>query len=133
MPAEPALLPSGTSHIIGIFAMLATETLRSRMQERMIIAGFNARGVIVHWAEFDGGADHILFDLDHLGAIMSDPGTQYIAMAHNHPSGNPYPSKEDIRTTRRLADFCNETGLKLVEHIIIGSTENHHIFAQSRA
>lgn len=121
------------SHIIDVFEELARETLRQRNTERLIIAGFNARGVIIHWVERDGASDHILLDMEYLGAILSDPGCHYIALAHNHPSGCPRPSRADMHTTRYIADFCNETGAKLVEHIIIGRRENHSIFRDSPA
>lgn len=39
---------------------------------------------------------------------------------HNHPSGDPEPSTEDIETTTRLRDAGNIIGIKLVDHIIIG-------------
>lgn len=131
LPAVRANAPE--SHIIDVFEELARETLWQRNTERLIIAGFNARGMIIHWVERDGASDHILFDMEHLGTILSDPSCHYIALAHNHPSGCPRPSRADIRTTRYIADFCNETGAKLVEHIIIGRSENHSIFRDSLA
>lgn len=43
-----------------------------------------------------------------------------ILLLHNHPSGNPTPSREDIILTRRLADTGNMIGIPLLDHIIIG-------------
>ena len=39
---------------------------------------------------------------------------------HNHPSGDPYPSEDDIRITRRIEKGTEILDLKLVDHIIIG-------------
>ncbi len=39
---------------------------------------------------------------------------------HNHPSGDPSPSKEDIVVTKKLGDIGNIHGIYLVDHIIIG-------------
>lgn len=83
---------------------------------------------MLHWTELSGSASRVLFDTDLLTIPLSDPAICYILIAHNHPSGNPHPSRADIVTTRSLADFCNEAGVKLVDHIIVGRTENHHIF-----
>lgn len=47
-----------------------------------------------------------------------------IAVAHNHPSGDTTPSKEDIEVTKRLKDACNVMGVNLLDHIIIGY-KNH--------
>lgn len=43
-----------------------------------------------------------------------------IILIHNHPSGDPTPSKEDIEVTRRIAKCGEVIGIKLVDHIIIG-------------
>lgn len=41
-------------------------------------------------------------------------------MVHNHPSGSEKPSKEDIAATKEIMRACNLTGLRLLDHIIIG-------------
>ncbi|HEX2966673.1 MAG TPA: DNA repair protein RadC [Syntrophorhabdaceae bacterium] len=43
-----------------------------------------------------------------------------VVLAHNHPSGNPEPSEEDLRITRRLADAGRIIGIEVLDHIIIG-------------
>lgn len=43
-----------------------------------------------------------------------------ILLAHNHPSGDPEPSREDIDTTQRLVNSGNILGIKVLDHIIIG-------------
>lgn len=43
-----------------------------------------------------------------------------IILLHNHPSGDPTPSKEDILLTRRVSDAGNLLGIPLLDHIILG-------------
>lgn len=43
-----------------------------------------------------------------------------IILLHNHPSGDPTPSREDMLLTRRLADVGNMIGITLLDHIVIG-------------
>ncbi|MDR7870279.1 MAG: DNA repair protein RadC [Tissierellaceae bacterium] len=43
-----------------------------------------------------------------------------IILLHNHPSGDPQPSNEDINITHRLSDVGNLVGIKVLDHIIIG-------------
>ena len=43
-----------------------------------------------------------------------------IILIHNHPSGNPYPSQEDIRLTANLKKACSLMDIQLHDHIIIG-------------
>lgn len=42
------------------------------------------------------------------------------AMIHNHPSGDPTPSQEDIRLTSRIKESSKIVGINLIDHIIIG-------------
>lgn len=44
-----------------------------------------------------------------------------IVLMHNHPSGDPSPSSEDIRLTSRLREVGDLHGIKVVDHVIIGS------------
>jgi DNA repair protein RadC len=44
-----------------------------------------------------------------------------ILLYHNHPSGDPCPSADDLVFTRRLADAGEVMGIRLVDHLVIGS------------
>ncbi len=48
-----------------------------------------------------------------------------IILIHNHPSGDPTPSKEDINITNRLLEVGDLVGIKVLDHIIIG--DNNYI------
>lgn len=39
---------------------------------------------------------------------------------HNHPSGDPTPSREDIEVTKRLAECGKIIGIEILDHLIIG-------------
>lgn len=54
-------------------------------------------------------------------AILSNAAS--IIIAHNHPSGNSYPSKEDIAVTKRLSDAGGILGISVIDHVIIGDDE----------
>lgn len=43
-----------------------------------------------------------------------------IILVHNHPSGDPSPSKEDIEITRRLVQAGSIMGIDVIDHLIIG-------------
>ncbi|MBQ3545929.1 MAG: DNA repair protein RadC [Lachnospiraceae bacterium] len=49
----------------------------------------------------------------------------YIVLIHNHPSGDPTPSREDLIITKRIKDAGNIIGISLIDHIIIG--DNNYI------
>jgi DNA repair protein RadC len=44
-----------------------------------------------------------------------------IVLAHNHPSGDPAPSSDDIRTTRDAADAGRLLGIEVVDHLVFGA------------
>ena len=47
-------------------------------------------------------------------------GAASIILCHNHPSGDPEPSKEDIQVTNRLVKAGEIIGIEVLDHIILG-------------
>lgn len=47
-------------------------------------------------------------------------GATSIVLAHNHPSGDPEPSRDDIALTRRLSESAELLGIPLRDHIVFG-------------
>jgi len=43
-----------------------------------------------------------------------------IIAVHNHPSGDPAPSRADIQVTRQLRESAKVIGIELIDHIIVG-------------
>jgi DNA repair protein RadC len=43
-----------------------------------------------------------------------------VCLLHNHPSGDPTPSREDIYATKRIRDAGRLLGIQLIDHIVIG-------------
>jgi DNA repair protein RadC len=48
-------------------------------------------------------------------------GVAHLVLVHNHPSGDPTPSKEDVNLTRQLVEGARILGLRLHDHIVIGN------------
>jgi len=57
-------------------------------------------------------------------------GSAAIILVHNHPSGDPSPSRADIRITRSIADAGERMGIVLHDHIIIGLNGHVSLRAQ---
>lgn len=51
-------------------------------------------------------------------------GAAAIVVAHNHPSGDPEPSVEDITLTKRLVGCGELLGIPLLDHIIVGASDS---------
>lgn len=75
----------------------------------------------------------ITLSIGTVNASVADPreifiqalkyGAVFIILIHNHPSGDPAPSREDIRLTRQLQKAGNLIGIGLSDHIIIGDNK----------
>lgn len=48
-------------------------------------------------------------------------GAAAVVVAHNHPSGDPSPSPQDIEVTKRLIEASGIIGIKLLDHVIVGN------------
>jgi len=47
-------------------------------------------------------------------------GASALILVHNHPSGDPTPSRADIDMTKQLAEACKSLGIALHDHVVIG-------------
>ena len=45
----------------------------------------------------------------------------HIVVCHNHPSGDPEPSRDDIKLTKDLTEVGHLLGIELLDHVVIGS------------
>ncbi|MCB2154946.1 DNA repair protein RadC [bacterium] len=61
-------------------------------------------------------------------AILSNAHT--IIIAHNHPSGDPTPSRQDRDVTRRLVQAGELLGIRILDHVIVGYGD-YHSFADN--
>ena len=76
-----------------------------------------------------------LVSVGHLNASLVHPrecfkaavrqNASRVVLAHNHPSGNPRPSDDDLRITQRLVDCGNVLGIEVIDHIVIGFNSYH--------
>ena len=48
-------------------------------------------------------------------------GAAAVVVAHNHPSGDPTPSRQDVEVTKRLLKASEILGIRLLDHVIVGN------------
>lgn len=99
-------------------------TLLDREQLRVIY--LNARHQIIGWEIISQGT--LTASLAHpreifKGAILASAAG--IIMAHNHPSGDPSPSDEDIRLTKRIVQAGQIMGIELLDHVIVAESGSY--------
>jgi len=62
--------------------------------------------------------------------IAVGDGAAAIVVVHNHPSGDPTPSAEDIAVTRQLTAAGDVLGIELYDHVIIGDATHYISMAE---
>ena len=55
--------------------------------------------------------------------VAIDNNSANIIVLHNHPSGNPEPSNEDISITKKLVESGKILGIEIFDHIIIAGNQ----------
>ncbi|MCB2085084.1 MAG: DNA repair protein RadC, partial [Sphingomonadaceae bacterium] len=59
-----------------------------------------------------------------------DIGATALILVHNHPSGNPEPSRADIQITNRIAEAGRLLGITVHDHVIVG--RNGHVSLRAK-
>ncbi|HAT83179.1 RadC family protein [Eubacterium pyruvativorans] len=102
-------------------AMYFMEQLRHETREHFLAALLNVKNELITYDEVSIGelSSTIVHPREafQLAVRRSAAGVIFI---HNHPSGDPTPSSEDIRTTKRLMGCGELMGIPVLDHIIIG-------------
>ena len=97
------------------------EDMRHRKQEHMKLVMLNTRTRLIGESEITKGTVNMsLVSPRELFIEALQKNAVYIILLHNHPSGDPTPSKDDILITRRIKDAGSLLGVELLDHIIIG-------------
>ena len=68
---------------------------------------------------FQGTLNQSLIHPREIFAKAIEDRAASIILAHNHPSGNPEPSEEDKRVTKKLKEAGNLLGIDVLDHLII--------------
>ncbi len=95
--------------------------------ENVIIVCLNKEGVVLgHEIVAKGSIDEVVVYTRHLVEIGIRYSAVSVIIGHNHPSGNPMPSKEDKKMTNQVYKALAYTGIMLIDHLIIGGEEGQY-------
>ncbi len=108
----------GSPELVASFFM---ERLRHRTQEHFYVCYLNVKNRLLGEKEISIGNLHSV-PVDMKEALKW--GIRYKAhgliLVHNHPSGDPEPSREDIQLTRQFSKAAELLDMEVLDHIIIG-------------
>lgn len=97
------------------------EELRQEKQERFVVLFLDTKNKVFHKETvFVGSLNASIVHPREVFRIAVKRSAASIIVCHQHPSGDPTPSQEDIHVTRRLAEVGNLMGIPVLDHIIIG-------------
>ena len=93
-------------------------------REHLIVLGLDTKNAVIYReivsvGTLDAGLIHPR-EVFKKAIVMS---CKNIILAHNHPSGDPEPSPEDIEATERIFQAGEVIGIGLLDHLIIGEDE----------
>lgn len=86
--------------------------------ERLVVAFLAADGRLLALDSLDEDEGTVTLPMRALVARALALDATGLVIAHNHPSGDPTPSAEDVRLTRRFATACDALGIALHDHLI---------------
>ncbi len=90
--------------------------------ERVRVLFLNARNMLIRdEAMWEGSVDESAVHVREIMRRALDCQATALIIVHNHPSGDPSPSQQDIQLTRELAEAARPLKIALHDHVIIGA------------
>lgn len=97
------------------------EEMRFLTQEHFVCLFLNTKNEVIHKQTiFIGSLNASIVHPRELFKEAFRRSAASMICLHNHPSGNPEPSREDIEVTKRLVECGRILGVDVLDHIIIG-------------
>lgn len=106
-------------------AAIAHAMIGNRPVEHMIAIMVDGQGNVTGVTTLaQGGMSSMSIKaIDVLRAVLATHACAFI-LAHNHPSGDPTPSPDDIATTQAIQAACKPVGLVMLDHVIVTRDPN---------
>ncbi|WP_197031731.1 RadC family protein [Paenibacillus massiliensis] len=100
---------------------LLSEQLRYLQKEHFVCLFLNTKNVVIAQETLSIGSLNaaVVHPREVFRAAIKCSSASIIC-AHNHPSGDPTPSKEDVQLTQRLIEAGSIVGIDVLDHIVIG-------------
>lgn len=93
--------------------------------ERVRVLHLNSRNILIRDEKMaDGSIDQAAIYTREVIRRAMELGSSALILVHNHPSGDPAPSRQDIEITRQIIEAGKRMGISVHDHLIIG-TEGH--------
>ncbi|MCI8486283.1 MAG: DNA repair protein RadC [Clostridia bacterium] len=112
-------------------ADMLMEELRYERREIVKIVILNVKNNVLKIEDIAiGGTDFVNISPKDILTEVVKMNAPKLIMVHNHPSGDPSPSKSDIEITNRIYECSNMLQIKFLDHIIIGDGKYESVFSK---
>lgn len=117
--SEPPSQISNTADIAAVAAPL----LRMRDRERLVVISCDGGSRVLGCdVVSEGATDRTLFPTREIVVAVLRRDGRSLALAHNHPGGNPTPSARDVEATQRIREAAGIAGLRFLDHVVVADT-----------
>ena len=104
---------------------LVRSRLKGKKKEHFLALLLDTRGRLIKVSEISvGSLDGSIVHPREVFKEAISASAASVIFVHNHPSGDPTPSEDDIKLTKRLAEAGEIMGIDVLDHVIIGDNEH---------
>jgi len=112
---------------------LLMNEMQYEKREKVKVLVLNTKNILLRILDVSyGGTNSAVIEPKDILTEPTKMGAPKIILVHNHPSGDPTPSKEDIELTKRIYKASALLGIELLDHIVIGKQKYISIFSIGR-
>lgn len=128
MPLDLKIIIKGPEDVAKIFSQ---ETRYEKIEIAKLLI-LNTKNVLQKIIDLSIGRNSSTqIDIRRILEEVLKTGMSKFILIHNHPSGDPTPSKQDLQVTKNIQDASQIMGLELLDHIILGENSFYSILAKS--
>jgi len=105
-------------------ARLMMPELRALQKEVLLVLCLDTKNKVIAKRQiFEGSLNASIVHPREVFRFAIEQSAASIILVHNHPSGDPAPSSEDIRTTKQLRKAGEYIQIPVLDHVIIGDRD----------
>lgn len=125
-------LASGPADVVALVKTLGM--IPDDAKEHFVVLMLNARNQCIAWHHVSEGTLNasLVHPREVFGPALRMLGVAGLVLVHNHPSGDPAPSREDIRLTRQLVEGARLLDMQIHDHVVIGNGTNTYVSFSER-
>ncbi len=103
---------------------LVQRLLKGKKKEHFLVLSLDTRGRLIKTSEVSvGSLDSSIVHPREVYKEALTASAASVIFVHNHPSGEPEPSEDDIKLTERLVEAGNIMGIEVLDHVITGDNK----------